>query len=138
MKKILVAVDGSPRETRVLRAAAELAATSGGELVLFRAVGIPVDLPAGALSMSPPDVAALVESEARQALAKSAAELPKGTRVRVDLSTPWHGIVDAAHAEHADLIVIGSHGYGAIDRLLGTTAAKVVNHADCSVLVVKS
>ncbi len=138
MKKILIAVDGSQREARVIRTAAELAAPSKAELVLFRAVGIPLDLPAGALSMSPPDVARLVEDEARRALERRAAELPKGTRVRVALSTPWHGIVDAAHDEHADLIVIGSHGYGAIDRLLGTTAAKVVNHADCSVLVVKS
>jgi nucleotide-binding universal stress UspA family protein len=37
-----------------------------------------------------------------------------------------------------DLIVIGSHGYDALDRLLGTTAAKVVNHADRSVLVVRA
>jgi nucleotide-binding universal stress UspA family protein len=36
-----------------------------------------------------------------------------------------------------DLIVIGSHGYGALDHVLGTTAAKVVNHADRSVLVVR-
>jgi nucleotide-binding universal stress UspA family protein len=35
------------------------------------------------------------------------------------------------------LIVIGSHGYGGLDRVLGTTAARVVNHALCSVLVVR-
>ncbi len=137
MKKILVAVDGSPREADVIRAAADLAAARGAELVLFRAVGIPLELPPDALSMSPPNVAALLQDLARQALERRAAELPKGTRVRVAPSTPWHGIVDAAAAEHADLIVIGSHGYGGIDRLLGTTAAKVVNHAPCSVLVVK-
>jgi len=37
----------------------------------------------------------------------------------------------------ADLIVIGSHGYGGIDRVLATTAARVVNHADRSVLVAR-
>ena len=37
----------------------------------------------------------------------------------------------------ADLIVVGSHGYSGIDHLLGTTAARVVNHADRSVLVVR-
>ena len=37
----------------------------------------------------------------------------------------------------ADLVVIGSHGYGGLDRLLGTTAAKVANRAPCSVLVVR-
>lgn len=35
-------------------------------------------------------------------------------------------------------IVIGSHGHGGIDRVLGTTAAKLVNHADRNVLVVRT
>jgi nucleotide-binding universal stress UspA family protein len=35
------------------------------------------------------------------------------------------------------LIVIGSHGFSGIDRLLGTTAGRVVNHADRSVIVVR-
>jgi nucleotide-binding universal stress UspA family protein len=42
-----------------------------------------------------------------------------------------------AHQEDVDLIMVGSHGYSGVDRLLGTTAAKVVNHADRSVLVVR-
>jgi nucleotide-binding universal stress UspA family protein len=36
-----------------------------------------------------------------------------------------------------DLVVLGSHGYSGFDRVLGTTAAKVVNHCDCSVLVAR-
>jgi nucleotide-binding universal stress UspA family protein len=36
------------------------------------------------------------------------------------------------------LIVIGAHGYGIVDRILGTTAGRVVNHADRSVLVVRA
>jgi nucleotide-binding universal stress UspA family protein len=35
------------------------------------------------------------------------------------------------------MIVIGSHDYRLIDRIIGTTAAKVVNHADRPVLVVR-
>jgi nucleotide-binding universal stress UspA family protein len=46
-------------------------------------------------------------------------------------------VCGAAKALDADLIVVGSHGYGTVDRLLGTTAAKIVNHAECSVLVVR-
>jgi universal stress protein F len=52
-------------------------------------------------------------------------------------ATPWDGICRAGREEAADLIAIGSHGYGGLDRLLGTTAAKVVNHADRNVLVVR-
>ncbi len=57
--------------------------------------------------------------------------------VRVALGVPWQAVCKAAVDEKADLIVIGSHGYGGIDHLLGTTAAKVVNHADRPVLVVR-
>jgi nucleotide-binding universal stress UspA family protein len=55
----------------------------------------------------------------------------------VSLAIPWQGICQAAAQVGANLVVIGSHGYGGIDRLLGTTAAKVVNHSAVSVLVVK-
>jgi nucleotide-binding universal stress UspA family protein len=139
MKKILVAVDGSPREPQVLLTAGELAVKLDAQLVLFRAVGIPAELPASAFTMSPTEVATLVQTEARKALERRAAELPRAcaARVRVELGTAWRSIVEAARAEAVDLIVIGSHGYGGIDRLLGTTAAKVVDHADRAVLVVK-
>jgi nucleotide-binding universal stress UspA family protein len=33
--------------------------------------------------------------------------------------------------------VIGCHGYSGLDRVIGTTAGKVVNHADRSVFVVR-
>jgi nucleotide-binding universal stress UspA family protein len=53
------------------------------------------------------------------------------------IDVPWRGICEAARREDAALVVIGSHAYGGIERLLGTTAAQVVNHADRSVLVVR-
>jgi nucleotide-binding universal stress UspA family protein len=57
--------------------------------------------------------------------------------VRVALGVPWQAVCKAALEENVDLIVIGSHGYSGIDHLLGTTAAKIVNCADRSVLVVR-
>ncbi|MGH7440334.1 MAG: universal stress protein, partial [Polyangiaceae bacterium] len=60
----------------------------------------------------------------------------RGT-IHVVVGVPWQAISAAAESVGADLIVLGSHGYGGVDRLLGTTAAKVVNHSPCSVLVVK-
>ena len=47
------------------------------------------------------------------------------------------GIVDVAVARQADCIVIGSHKPGLIDYLLGSTAARVVRHAPCSVHVIR-
>ena len=47
-------------------------------------------------------------------------------------------IVDEAEKWPADLIVLGSHGYGAPKRLfLGSVALSVVSHAPCSVEVVR-
>lgn len=47
-------------------------------------------------------------------------------------------IVDEAKKFEADLIVVGSHGYGFFERmLLGSVSSYVVHHAPCSVLVVR-
>ena len=48
------------------------------------------------------------------------------------------GIVQAAQAQGADLIVVGSHGRTGIARLmLGSVAAKVVAESPVPVLVVR-
>jgi nucleotide-binding universal stress UspA family protein len=47
-------------------------------------------------------------------------------------------IVDEARKWSADLIVVGSHGYSGIKRLLlGSVASSVVSHAPCSVEIVR-
>lgn len=47
-------------------------------------------------------------------------------------------LIDIAVSEHADLLVVGSHGRSALGRLfLGSVANHVVNHAPCNVLVVR-
>lgn len=46
-----------------------------------------------------------------------------------------NNILDAARDHKADLIVIGSHSPGLADYFIGSTAARVVRHAQCSVLV---
>jgi nucleotide-binding universal stress UspA family protein len=47
------------------------------------------------------------------------------------------GILDLAARANADLIILASHRPGLRDYLLGGHAAHVVNHAPCSVLVVR-
>jgi nucleotide-binding universal stress UspA family protein len=51
---------------------------------------------------------------------------------------PGESIVEAARAEHADLIVVGSHGRGGVGRfLIGSVSDHVVRHAPCPVMVVR-
>jgi universal stress protein F len=142
MKTILVALDNSPRAPEVLKAAIEAAnAASDAKLVLFRAVGIPPEMPGLIWQTDAPSLMDLLRDAAKKDLEAHAANVPANLRsehlVSVEIGSPWQGICTAIEKEKADLLVIGSHGYGVVDRILGTTAAKVVNNASCSVLVVR-
>jgi nucleotide-binding universal stress UspA family protein len=82
----------------------------------------------------------------RARLETAAAELVlRGRRDRVQTSfliwegDPAESIVDAARAEGADVIVVGSHGRSALGRaLIGSVSEQVVRRAPCPVLVVRS
>jgi nucleotide-binding universal stress UspA family protein len=139
MKPLLVALDNSQRAPAVLAAAIRLAAATGSKLILFRAVGLPGELPFEAYAMPPEGVVDFLKQRAEQELAQAAKEIPAGMKFesRVDIGTAWQAICDAGKEVDAAAIVLGSHGYSGVDRLLGTTAACVVNHADRAVVVVR-
>jgi nucleotide-binding universal stress UspA family protein len=137
MARIFVGLDGSPSERHVLAAAVKLASKLGGRLILFHAVNLPLSLPVTALAVTPDEVGVLLTRQSEQHMKELAAKLPPELveRVQVEVGVPWRTLCAFAESDGAELIVIGSHGYSGIDRLIGTTAAKVVNHAHCSVLV---
>ena len=55
-----------------------------------------------------------------------------------ELGKPAEEIMEVASTHHADLIVMGAKGLGAIARfLLGSVSTRVVQYAHCSVLVVR-
>lgn len=140
MKRIFVALDGSPRAPTVLAAAAQLAERCDARVVLFRAVGLPVEIPREIFVQRELDLEEILRKTALADLHRLAGGIPSELveRMKITIGTPWDSIVREARELAADLIVIGSHGYGGIDRLLGTTAAKVVNHADRNVMVVRT
>ena len=139
MKRLLVAIDGSPRAQAVVAGASRLADLTGAKLVLFRAIGRSTDLPREVLNLMDSLEDVLV-GNAHAELERIAASLPKDRveRIMTSFATAWDGICRTARELDVDLIVIGSHGYSSIDRVLGTTAAKVVNHADRNVLVIRT
>jgi nucleotide-binding universal stress UspA family protein len=139
MKCILVGLDGSPRGPGVLATAIAMARAQGARLVLFRSVGLPADVPQDFWKTTDEPLLDVLKRRAKQYLDECVAKVPVEALggVEVGVGAPWQSICDMARSAEADLIVIGSHGYAGLDRLLGTTAAKVVNHAHCSVLVVR-
>jgi nucleotide-binding universal stress UspA family protein len=100
---------------------------------------VPTELPPEAYLMPPDEVTRVLERRARADVDEAAKTLPGELidRRAVAIGTPWQAICDTAKEIDVDLIVIGSHGYDVVDRVLGTTAAKVVNHADRTVMVVR-
>jgi nucleotide-binding universal stress UspA family protein len=140
MKRILVALDSSPRAAVVLAAADQLAALTGATLVAFRAVTASADLPRSMLAEGDLSPEEALTRAARGEVEQLTRDVPPGRleRIAIELATPWDGICRAAREQAADLIVIGAHGYSGLDRVMGTTASKVVNHADRNVLVVRA
>lgn len=56
----------------------------------------------------------------------------------VEMGNPKIRIIDLAAEWHADLIVVGSHGWSGLNRfLLGSVSEAVTRHAGCSVQVVR-
>lgn len=78
----------------------------------------------------------------REAAAEHLVERGRGLGVPVQrlvwVGEPGESIVEAADAEGADLILVGSHGRSGVGRaLLGSVSDFVVRHANCPVLVVR-
>ncbi|CAN5893665.1 hypothetical protein BH11MYX3_BH11MYX3_12010 [soil metagenome] len=140
MKRILVAIDSSSRAPAVLAAALRMAELSDAKLVVFRAIGIPPDMPPALFMATDLSLEDVLLRNARNELDLALKDVPRDRveKIVIDVATPWDGICRAGREHDVDLIVLGSHGYRGLDKLLGTNAGKVVNHADRNVLVVRT
>lgn len=136
---IIVGLDGSPREPLVRRRAVQLADTMGGQLVLVRAVQVPANIPSMVWALGDDEFRKFLVEHARTELRRIADALPEGLVESVvsQEGRPSEVLCEVARQKRASLVVIGTHGFDRVDRLLGTTAARVTNQAPCSVLVVR-
>jgi universal stress protein F len=138
VRRVLVAVDDSPRAAGVFEVGAEYAKVLGAELYLFRTITLPPEFPPAAVCSEDDPLPKRLTEIARQqlaALAKRAPEIEVTKKV-ITFGFPDHMILEAAEKLQVDLIVLGSHGYKGWDRVLGTTAAAIANRSKRNVLVV--
>jgi universal stress protein A len=144
--KILVPIDFSEHSKRTVSYAIKTASSHKATIYLLHVFQIPdyVVTPYARRRQNCAEVQSQVdtaEQEARETLHDFAEELSKkGINVQPYLRVgyPFDEIVLMANHFNVDLIIIGSHGRGAISRLLlGSTAERVVEHAPCPVLVVR-
>jgi nucleotide-binding universal stress UspA family protein len=130
--RLLVATDLSPRSDRAVRRAADLARSLGAELVLLYVVDD--DQPADLAEAERGEALALLRGRASE-LAEMMRDLP--ARVLVEAGDTSDGIIRAAEAEAADLILVGAQRRSPLrDILAGTTAERVLRHGHRPVLVV--
>ncbi len=144
--KILVAVDFSDITNPVVRTAKRLIQAHGGEILLLHAVSpvffipYPESIDAGIV-----DVEVLKEieearvKEAKEKI-KGLEEFLKGLNVRsvIEVGDPREVILEVEEREKPDLLLMGSHKKGIVERILvGSTAEKVIKHSKVPTLVLK-
>jgi nucleotide-binding universal stress UspA family protein len=142
-RKILVPIDFSETAETALHYAKELARQSGGELHLLHVCEDPMLL--AGWPMLPDGPAPEVGEQA--AALREQLEALVTPQERVDLKARAHVIVGQptglAIARYAlegefELIVMGTHGRGALTHaLMGSVAEKVVQSAPCPVLTIR-
>jgi nucleotide-binding universal stress UspA family protein len=138
---VLGATDFSDPALPAVETAATESVRRGVRLQILHAVNF--DVNALALSgevMAAPvftDTLAILEDNARRRLGESLERFQAAGDCLVALGPAAIGIVDAAAALPAALVVVGSHGRSGLKRwVLGSVAERVMQAAPCSVLVV--
>lgn len=134
-RTIIVPVDLS-QETKGRRIL-DLAVKLGGDearLILVNILEeipgyVAVELPAGLMDQSRADAEAKLKAIAADAGVKA--------EIVVRVGHPGNQILDLAEETGADLIIVASHRPGLQDYFIGSTAGRVVRHANCSVLVTR-
>lgn len=134
MQRILLAYDGSEPARRAAAVAAELARKTGATITVLT-VGELVESDYGAMvPVVEPEVMEAVRDEGVR-LCQEAGAQAEG---RLVWGRPGEEIVRIAGEEGFDLIVTGHRGRGGVlSWLLGSVAKYVIDHASCSVLVVR-
>ncbi|PRX43693.1 nucleotide-binding universal stress UspA family protein [Prauserella shujinwangii] len=137
---VVVGVDGSAASDRAIEFALDFAARHGAPV---RAVHAWSDWPLD-ITVSAP-LGQVGQDEATDAAEKLAREHVETRRDRFpDVPVEWHSVADRPGsallelAGDARLLVVGSHGRGAVRRvLLGSVSNAVVHHAPCPVAVLR-
>jgi nucleotide-binding universal stress UspA family protein len=136
--KIIVATDGSEQAMKAVKKALELAEQGGNKVYILSVAYLARE----DMDEMPANIQDKLEAEARQALAK-AKEIFDNKNIKVEtvLETdvvPANAIIRKSKEIKCDHILMGSTGRTGLERkIIGSTAAKVVSQAPCSVTVIK-
>ena len=138
--RLLVPIDFSSQSQAALAHAVGLARALNAEVVLFHAFDRPALL---VVPVTDAGLRTYLDQAAREAQAQleALAARVEGVSCRAVTSEgrPWREILAAAEREGCDLIVMGSHGRGALTTwVVGGVTGKVLQRATVPVLVVRT
>jgi nucleotide-binding universal stress UspA family protein len=136
-EKILVATDGSDSAAAAVEHAADLARLAGSKEVVVIHV-----CPACTPELDPDsknrETATKIVNEAAEAVAS------EGIKVRTVLEMDYpheevgEALLEIIKNENADLLILGSRGLSEFKGiLLGSVSHKVIQHAECPILIIK-
>ncbi len=136
IQRILVGVDFSESSRLALERGAAWAARIDVPLVAMHVLQPPAPmLPEAQIALPDPTWLKAMEDHAREELEVLIQEIP-GAQAIVKWGSPAEELVGEATPEC--LLVVAQVGHSGLERLLfGSTAARVVKHAPCDVLVVR-
>jgi nucleotide-binding universal stress UspA family protein len=144
IKRILVPVDFSTAGKPALRYAKSLAQLTGARVclvhVMERIYQVNASYDGEEFSHAQLDTSRMREMITRKIGALQAGMF-RGIRTAFEIreGVAHHEIVEAARTSKASLVVMATHGYTGLQHvLLGSTTERVVRHAPCPVLVVRS
>jgi nucleotide-binding universal stress UspA family protein len=141
-QKILCPIDFSAGSQKAMQVAVRLANEADAELVLAHAWYLPPNIYDA--YVFPPHVVEQITGDAERGLEAALRDAVTFGAKRVSAKLlnglPWAKIVDLLASDPAfDLAVLGTHGRtGLAQVMLGSMAEKVIRHAPCSVLAVRS
>lgn len=143
--KILIGVDGSPHSEATIAEVAKRPWPNGSIIRVLSVMEVPTLEAMGRPPITLEEWIQSIRSAAQAAITKAIGELKQAFGDSAQVSgevmsgSAKHIIVDEADRWGADLIIVGSHGQGAWERLLlGSVSQSVVLHAKCSVEVVRT
>lgn len=139
-KRLLCPVDFSDWSLAALRFALSLAQESDARLTILHVLPLPGDQAYEPLDT--PEFRLRCEDQARRRLDALVADEARQfcePVTKLIWGAPYRRILEVADEEVTDVIVMGVHGRGIVDRLLvGSTTNEIVRHATCPVLTLRA
>ncbi len=146
--KVLLAVDGSPCSIAAVQQIAQRPWPTDTEIKVLCAAKLHIPNTPDPLLLVAATYKNLLDDEYQHAQARveRVAEILRESEQtkRLSISTkaskgnPRDVILDEAQEWGANMIIVGSHGYGALGRvLLGSVSQAVLTHANCSVEIIR-